>query len=462
MPNILKPGPSERILIPDLPDHSPLRFCLLGADYENSNLGIKALATGALTAILSEHPSARVDMLEYGTEGRRYTFDVLDQEATVDMLNVRFSKKVWLQNHVARLTASALVLRLIPSRRVRKILACRNPWLRALIQADYVLSLSYGDSFSDIYGRQRFLYVVLPQLLALLLEKSVVQLPQTIGPFKSRMCRAVAKWILTRSALVSTRDEEAVATIRGLVPARCAGRVRFCHDLAFVVPPRAFNPVDPPLDAVFSRRPVVGFNVSGLLWMGGYTRSNMFGLASDYRTLVRRAITDFLGAKGATVLLIPHVLSSMGEGDPTVCDEIFRELHEAYPGRIFSLKPPYDEREVKSVIARCDFFVGARMHACIGALSLGVPAAAMAYSDKFIGVLRSVGMDSAVVDLRRLSADEVIAALGSSYDSRELFRSVLQRESPVVNMTIRELAKACGFATEPPRIDLSTGCLQKK
>jgi colanic acid/amylovoran biosynthesis protein len=207
---------------------------------------------------------------------------------------------------------------------------------------------------------------------------------------------------------------------------------------------------------------VVGFNVSGLLWMGGYTHSNMFGLASDYRTLVRRMITDFIEAKGATVLLVPHVLSSMGEGDPIACDEMFRELHEVYPGRIFSLKPPYDEREVKSVIARCNFFVGARMHACIAALSLGVPAAAMAYSDKFIGVLRSVGMDSAVVDLRRLSADEVVAALCSSYDSRELLRSVLQQKIPVVNRTIRELAKECGFEAESARMGVNPGCLQEK
>jgi colanic acid/amylovoran biosynthesis protein len=458
----LTPTDPGRAPSTDLAENVHPRFCLLGADYENSNLGIRALATGALTAIFSRHPTARVEMLEYGTEPRRYTFDLPNQVVIIEMLNIRFSKKLWLRNHVARLTASALLLRLFSSRCVWKSLACRNPWLRALIQADYVLSLNYGDSFSDIYGLQRFIYVALPQILALLLGKPVVQLPQTIGPFKSRICRAVAKWILSRSFLVYTRDEEAVANIRGLVAAGNAGRVRFCYDLAFVVSPKAYHPADPPLDVVFSRRPVVGFNVSGLLWMGGYTRGNMFGLASDYKTLVRKAIADFIEAKGATVLLVPHVISSMGEGDPIACDEIFRELHQVYPDRIFRLKPPYDEREVKSVIARCDFFVGARMHACIGALSLSVPAAAMAYSDKFIGVLRSVGMGSAVVDLRRLSTDEAVAALGSIYDSRELLRSVLRQKIPVVNQTIGTLAEECGFGTEPVHIGVGMGCFQKQ
>ena len=425
-----------------------LRICLLGADYENSNLGIRALATGALTAIDANYPDATVQMLEYGAKARYFIFDLPDKTAQIEMLNIRFSKKLWLRNHIARLIASAVLLKFISSLGVPRSLATRNPWLRTLIQADHILSLSYGDSFSDIYGLQRFLYVSLPQVLALLLEKPVIQLPQTIGPFKSRVCRGVAKWILSRSALVFTRDNEALDAIRTMVRPRRAPRVRFCPDLAFVVPPKRFDPVEPPLYEALSRRPVVGFNVSGLLWMGGYTRRNMFGLAADYKAVVRSAIAAFVECKGATVLLIPHLVTRMnvGEGDQIACGEIFRELEQMYPGRIFNLKPPYDEREVKYVIGQCDFFIGARMHACIAAISQCVPAAAMAYSSKFIGVFRSVGMDSTVVDLRSLSTNEVLAALGASYDSRETLRSKLKQEIPVAqNKVLNLLTHFSGF-----------------
>jgi polysaccharide pyruvyl transferase WcaK-like protein len=121
------------------------------------------------------------------------------------------------------------------------------------------------------------------------------------------------------------------------------------------------------------------------------------------------------------------------------CNELFQELQQSYPGRLFTLQSQYDEREVKHVIAQCDFFIGARMHACIAALSQCVPAAAMAYSDKFIGVLRSVGMQAAVVDLRSLSTDEVLAALGSIYDSREALKSVLRNHVPLVQQTVCDL-----------------------
>ena len=417
------------------------RICILGTDYENSNLGIRALTTGALTAIDAQYPNACVQFLEYGTEPRQFIFDLPSKQVRVEMLNIRFSKKLWLKNHIVRLIATAALLSLIPSRFLRGKLVSRNPWLRMLMQTDYVLSLNYGDSFSDIYGMKRFVYVSLPQVLALLLNKPVIQLPQTIGPFKSRTSRVMAKSILSRSALVYTRDEEAVGAIQNLVPLNRADRVRFCHDLGFVLSPKIFTPLDPPLGRGFSRRPVVGFNVSGLLWIGGYTQNNMFGLAVDYKALIRAAITYFIESKNATVLLVPHLLWIRGEGDVPVCDEIFSELQQVYPGRIFTMKPPYSEREIKHVIAQCDFFVGARMHACIAALSQGVPAVAMAYSGKFIGVLRSVGAEAAVADLRRLSNTEVLSVIDSIFDTRQSYRTALQDDMPAVREKVLGIMK---------------------
>ena len=38
----------------------------------------------------------------------------------------------------------------------------------------------------------------------------------------------------------------------------------------------------------------------------------------------------------------------------------------------------YDQHAIKSIIGRCDFFIGSRMHACIAALSQKIPTAAVA------------------------------------------------------------------------------------
>ncbi len=424
------------------------RIRLLGADYLNSNLGIRALTNGAVTAIHAQFPNADIKIIEYGRKTDEFTFELHGKSVPVPMLNMRFSKQIWVRNHIARLIATAWLLKVFPHGLRSRIIE-RDRLLNELNQADYVFALSGGDSFSDIYGLKRLVYMSLPQVLALLLGKKVIQLPQTIGPFKHRISRWLARWILSRSALIYSRDAEAVPQVRTLVPEKQADRVRFCPDLGFVVPSKARASEEPELRSIFSRRPVIGLNVSGLLYMGGYSRKNMFSLASDYKVLVHRIIKHFIEVKGTCVVLVPHLLWPRGEGDILAAEDIAEELKQAYPGRLLVLRTPYDESEVKSFIGRCDFFVGARMHACIAALSQCVPTVAMAYSWKFLGVFRSVGVERAVVDLRRLSIEEVVSCLDKLFDSRISIASSLKARVPQVQRSILSLMKQIPSAGNP-------------
>ena len=57
-------------------------------------------------------------------------------------------------------------------------------------------------------------------------------------------------------------------------------------------------------------RPSFGLNVSGLLWTGGYTESNQFGLSVNYREYIKRLIPEII-ERGYNVHLIPHVVGDM-------------------------------------------------------------------------------------------------------------------------------------------------------
>ena len=58
--------------------------------------------------------------------------------------------------------------------------------------ADYILDIGQGDSFADIYGKERFEGINLIHREALMLHKPYCLLPQTIGPFKDDTIRAEA------------------------------------------------------------------------------------------------------------------------------------------------------------------------------------------------------------------------------------------------------------------------------
>jgi colanic acid/amylovoran biosynthesis protein len=412
-----------------------ITVCLLGASLNTGNMGVSALASGTVTAALSCFPGGRVFLLDYGRQPESYTVQTPAGPATVDLVNIRFSKKFWLPNNIARLLATAVCLRLVPQRWRRQWLA-RNPYLRAILEADVVASLAGGDSFSDIYGMGRLLYVSLPQILVLQLDKPLIMLPQTLGPFRGRCARGIAGYLMRGARAVYSRDKMSLLEAAPLMNGHST-KLRFSHDMAFVM--EAVAPVTNPLPSREAGRPLVGVNVSGLLLIGGYTRNNMFGLKSDYRTLLQEIVQRMVLNHGADVVLVPHVFGDDAESDTQACIQMHTELVAAYPGRVHLVAGRFNQHEIKYLIGQCDFFMGARMHACIAALSQCVPAVCMAYSRKFAGVMESIGCAELVADLCGQNQSEVVAQIERLFRERERVQKALREQIPVAKRGVQAL-----------------------
>jgi colanic acid/amylovoran biosynthesis protein len=219
-------------------------------------------------------------------------------------------------------------------------------------------------------------------------------------------------------------------------------KARFCFDMGFVLEPRLPPHLD--LGGLDLRHrgdvgPLVGLNISGLLLMGGYNRSNMFDLKLDYGALVDALIKVLIETRGATVLLIPHVFGNDAESDTVAALAVHQRLQNQFVGRLFCVHGNYDQSEIKHVIGLCDFFVGSRMHACIAAISQGIPAVGVAYSDKFAGVFDSVGAGCVVADPRRLSLDETLQVVTRAFDARAAARADLKETMPRIQARVLAL-----------------------
>jgi polysaccharide pyruvyl transferase WcaK-like protein len=419
----------------------PKRILLLGASFTTRNLGVWALASGAVTSAFHEFPDAEVAFLDYHTESASYLINHSRGTSIVPLVNIRFSKKFWLSNNVARLLLVALMIRMAPLRVLRNWFISRNVCLRHVHEADIVGSIAGGDSFSDIYGLVRLIYVASPQTLALLMGKSLVLLPQTVGPFNSSISKTIARYILRRAKLIYSRDREGLETVQDILGGN-SERLKFCHDLGFVLESRIDDKRIPPfmrgLDRVV---PVVGLNVSGLLYMGGYTGNNMFGLKADYRRMIQDLIAYFIKKHNAHLILIPHVFGTgeNAESDVIACRKACEDSDQGFRNRIYVLEEEYDQHELKSLIGRCDFFLGSRMHACIAAISQCVPAVGLAYSRKFFGVFESVGMDKLVIDLREHDEKSVVEAVERAFQSRSELRNRLEATIPAVKSSVLKL-----------------------
>lgn len=279
----------------------------------------------------------------------------------------------------------------------------------AIKRSDIVFDIGGGDSFTDIYGPKRFGTIWITKWRAVMAGKPLILSPQTVGPFETTWARTLARRIMNRARLVVTRDAPSTAFLKELgVKAEMMEATDVAMGLPYDLPaPRVGGKIR------------VGLNVSGLMFSGGYTQDNQFGLKDDYPTLIRRIIAFFQAQDDVEVHLVGHVQSREQpiEDDHRVGEALAQE----FPGTIVSpfFKSP---SEAKSYIADMDFFMGARMHATIAAFSSNVPVIPMAYSRKFAGVFNTLGY-AHVADCKADSADEIVARIEEGFANRDALKA---------------------------------------
>lgn len=285
---------------------------------------------------------------------------------------------------------------------------------------DVVIDTTSGDSFTDIYSQRRLTVMAYAHRAAIKAGVPLVLAPQTIGPFNTRYGRILARASIHGATRVYARDSESVRYSAALGRRPDA----LSSDLVFALPslPEA------------KQRSGVYLNVSGLLW-----RANTHVDHSLYRTAVIRA-SRAIAAMGHQVTLFPHVLRSAvsREDDVTAVEEAAELLN----GEVTVFMPESLE-DVRCRLNGAAGVVGARMHACLNALSVGTPALAWAYSRKFAPLLGDLEWNASV-DLR--TGNDVVKQTIGFIEDLEHWASKAPsvRSSAVesIERVARDLAKA--------------------
>lgn len=151
-------------------------------------------------------------------------------------------------------------------------------------KCDLIFDFTEGDSFSDIYGIKRFIRISLTKLFSIRYGNTFILGPQTYGPYYSALARAISKRIFQESDLVMSRD----AASSELVKSMSGVTAKVFTDVAFALPYTKGE---------VSNQKKIGINVSGLLWNGGYTGTNQFGLKVDYKEYVSTLIRKLLDSQ---------------------------------------------------------------------------------------------------------------------------------------------------------------------
>lgn len=330
------------------------KIVLLGLDFALSNLGCGALA---------------------------YSFvNEISEVANAMGIDLEFTAVVYVPSEEIYVPCTGKKINCIKVK--YKSFSFWKQFIRSINHSDIVVDFTGGDSFSDIYGKARFYKTSVLKIMAVFSKAKFVLGPQTYGPYKDGLVRRVAAWIIRKSDYVFSRDAVSAELVKKMTNKDAV----ITTDVAFALP---YNHTDNLVEGKVN----IGFNPSGLLWNGGYEFAKL-NLQTDYHEYCRTVIRELVKDERNIVYLLPHVGLSSGEGnesDYTVCEL----LHKEFPNTVIvqGLKTPMD---AKSVISTMNVFIGARMHATIGAFSSGVPTIPFSYSRKFEGLYNSLGYDKVI------------------------------------------------------------------
>tara|TARA_B100001057_G_scaffold186294_1_gene187089 strand:- start:10841 stop:12049 length:1209 start_codon:yes stop_codon:yes gene_type:complete len=295
---------------------------------------------------------------------------------------------------------------------IKAFLFPKKAFVKKLFSMDLVFDISEGDSFSDIYGQDRFNRIIGSKTVFNFLRIPQILLPQTIGPFakKNNEKRAIKE--IRKCQVVIARDEMSHKLLKEI--SNSDNIADESIDLAFALPfdKKSFN----------DKKIHVGINVSGLLCSGGYEQNNQFNLKCNYHELIEEIIKNFYEMDNVQIHLIPHVVPI---NYPLEDDyKISLEIKEKYPQLILPNRFA-DPISAKSYISRMDFFTGARMHSCIAAFSSGVPVVPMAYSRKFNGLFDKTLNYPYTADCVNESQEIVFKKIKSGFNSRTQLKKLI-------------------------------------
>lgn len=164
---------------------------------------------------------------------------------------------------------------------------------------------------------------------------------------------------------------------------------------------------------------MVGINISPMI----IENENISGITMEsYRKLMDYIINE----TNMGIALIPHVVWNNND-DRKPLMQLYREYENT--GRIIFFED-HNCMELKGIISKCRFFVGARTHSTIAAYSMEIPTLVVGYSVKARGIARDLFGDEEgyVLSVQKLEKDNLINAFKNIMIKENEIRKKLKRD----------------------------------
>lgn len=294
-----------------------------------------------------------------------------------------------------------------------------NESVRRYHACDYIVSTG-GDMLTEDYGLLSLASTASNLTLGKTLGKPVIIYAESVGPFKKRLSRMLAKYTFRRVDLITLRDEISKGHLLDIGVEE--SRIHVTTDSAFLFEPAPEDRVNEILEQEgLSDIDGLLFGIAPSKIIASYGFDDIQDSKAKYEayTSLMSKLVEYINSKmNASVVLVPHVMGPGRNDDRIVSRDIVQKLGAR--SRCISLEKEYASEEVKGIIGKCDLFIGSRMHSTIASTSQSVPTIAIAYSHKTHGIIgRILGQEDFILDVKDLNMEKLIDKIEKIWNRKD-------------------------------------------
>ncbi len=294
--------------------------------------------------------------------------------------------------------------------------------IRSIDDADVVLDVG-GTTFTDA-KQIKAIFSVLCLLPGVLLGKKQIKVSQTMGPFRKKLNRRLAKLVLPGLDHVIGRGRESERCLKelGIRQATFLPDTSFAMEISDAVKTNIEERYLPSLRDTT----VVGVAPNSIV--DGYCIRRGKDHAAVFATFID-AVID----RGFFVLLIPHSMrpgsGSRHNNDLFTVHNIYRQLKNRE--HCLKVEMNHSPAELRSLIGHTDFFIASRFHSMISALATEVPLNVYGWGyHKYTEVMSEFELLDYVFDYRSLDPQVMLENVDILIESRDEVRERIAANLP--------------------------------
>ena len=237
----------------------------------------------------------------------------------------------------------------------------------------------------------------------------------SIGPFRNKEILEKVRENLRLCQLITVRETLAYDYVCNVM--RLPEHTRLVADPAFVMTPDRSMDFSKADDSIY-----VGLNLSSLALSHA-------GLDELFEEKLFDSLDSVL-SKNQLIryVCIPHVMSDDGvQNDIVFMSKYLKKT--AFRNRVEISPPHLGARKTKAVLEQMDLVVAARMHCCVGAISVSTPTLFVTYSNKGRGMsYYAYGNHDHEVEVKELVEDSFMQKLNEMIENRGEIRAFLEKQ----------------------------------